>query len=140
LTISGMVGQTPWRSELSLIHADAQSGISVHWARQKIASLMDDRMMGRDQESARRAIIDVALAHHLVSNHTSLVAVDVTPIRSPDHPLYSHALKVNLPDGQRYEAIFGLPKTASDGPMHLLIGMASLAIAWMLSGVRRQLA
>ena len=140
LTITGMVGRTQWRSQLSLTDADARSGISVHWARQKIAALMDGRITGRDQESVRHAIVDVALAHHLVSNHTSLVAVDVTPGRSPERRLQSRALEINLPAGQQYEAIFGLPKTATGGPMHLLVGMGSLAIALVLWVLRRQLA
>jgi Ca-activated chloride channel family protein len=130
--ISGMIGTLPWRSEISLLETTAQNGISVYWARQKIAGLMDDRIMGQDPESVRHAIVHIALTHHLVSTYTSLVAVDVTPARAHDHSLRTHLLKTNLPHGQQYEAIFGLPKTASNGPLHVLIGVASLTIAWSL--------
>ena len=138
LTITGMIGQTPWRSELSLNEAAARSGVSVYWARQKIAALMDDQIIGRDGKSLRQAILDVALAHHLVSQYTSLVAVDVTPARPQQHSLQSHAMKTNLPDGQQYEAIFGLPQTATNAPLHLLIGIGSLAFTWILWIIERQ--
>jgi Ca-activated chloride channel family protein len=132
LIVTGMIGRTPWRTELSLIDAAARSGISVHWARQKIAALMDGRIVDRDAESLRHAIVDVALAHHLVSSYTSLVAVDVTSARPQQDSLRSHSIKTNLPDGQQYEAIFGLPRTATPGPVHLLIGIGCLASTWLL--------
>jgi hypothetical protein len=47
-------------------------------------------------------------------------------------------MKTNLPDGQQYEAIFGLPQTATNGPMHLLIGIGSLAFTWMLWAIARR--
>jgi Ca-activated chloride channel family protein len=137
LTITGMIGHTPWRTELSLNDAGVRSGISVYWARQKIAALMDDQIT-RDGESLRHAIHDVALAHHLVSAYTSLVAAEVTPARPQHHSLQLHSMKTNLPDGQQYEAIFGLPQTATNGPMHLLIGIGSLAFTWMLWAIARR--
>jgi Ca-activated chloride channel family protein len=138
LTITGMIGQTPWRSELSLNDAAARSGVSVYWARQKIAALMDDQIIGRDDESLRHAILDVALDHHLVSAYTSLVAVDVTPARPQQHSLQFHAIKTNLPNGPQYEAIFGLSQTATNGRLHLLIGIGSLAFTWFLWTLERR--
>ena len=140
VSISGMIGTLPWRSELSLRETIRRNGISVYWARQKIAAFMDDRITDRDPGSVRHAIVDVALTHHLVSSYTSLVAVDVTPTRSRDHSLHTHLLETNLPQGQQYEAIFGLPKTATNGPLHLLIGIAGVTIAWSLWALRRWIA
>ena len=99
---------------------------------------MDDQIIGRDGESLRQAILDVALAHHLVSQYTSLVAVDVTPVRPQQHSLQSHVIKTNLPDGQQYEAIFGLSQTATNGRLHLLIGIGSLAFTWFLWTLERR--
>jgi Ca-activated chloride channel family protein len=77
-------------------------------------------------------VLDVALAHHLVSPYTSLIAVDTEPIRPSDASLVTHAMKTNLPEGQDYQAIFGLPRTATNGPRHILIGCLALALAfWM---------
>jgi Ca-activated chloride channel family protein len=42
---------------------------------------MDEAFTGTAEETVRKGVLDVALAHHLVSKYTSLVAVDVTPAR-----------------------------------------------------------
>jgi Ca-activated chloride channel family protein len=101
---------------------------------------MDQERHGQDDSTLRQAVLDVALPHHLVSKYTSLVAVDVTPVRPTDKTLIGHAMKTNLPDGQDYQAIFGLPRTATNGPLHILWGLAILIMTWLLWGYRRQLA
>ena len=63
--------------------AAAEPGIGVLWARAKIEALTDARKGGEPEAEARNAIVEVALAHHLVSKYTSLVAVDVTPTAPP---------------------------------------------------------
>ena len=54
-------------------------GLSGYWARQKISALMDETYRGGAEGGVRKAVIDVALAHHVVSQFTSLLAVDITP-------------------------------------------------------------
>ena len=140
VTIQGKEGSTPWKTTLSLKQSTSREGLSVYWARQKIASLMDQERHGQDDSTLRQAVLDVALPHHLVSKYTSLVAVDVTPVRPTDKNLIGHAMKTNLPDGQDYQAIFGLPRTATNGQLHILLGLAVLTLTWLLWGYRRQLA
>ena len=137
VTIQGMVGSTAWKSALTLKDHEPREGLSVYWARQKIASLMDQQRHGKDESALRQAVLDVALAHHLVSKYTSLVAVDVTPVRPMDKMLQTHAMKTNLPEGQDYHAIFGLPKTATSGKAHLLFGLLMLAAAAILWRLQR---
>ena len=140
VTIQGKEGSTPWKTTLSLKQSASREGLSVYWARQKIASLMDQERHGQDDSTLRQAVLDVALPHHLVSKYTSLVAVDVTPVRPTDKNLIGHAMKTNLPEGQDYQALFGLPRTATNGPLHILLGLAVLTLTWLLWGYRRQLA
>ncbi|HKC93140.1 MAG TPA: hypothetical protein VKB81_03865, partial [Nitrospira sp.] len=87
---------------------------------------------GQDDSIVRQAVLDVALAHHLVSKYTSLVAVDTEPIRPTDKTLVLHAMKTNLPEGQGYQAIFGLPKTATSGQAQILLGLILLTLALLL--------
>jgi Ca-activated chloride channel family protein len=101
---------------------------------------MDQERHGQDDSTLRQTVLEVALPHHLVSKYTSLVAVDVTPVRPVDKTPVGHAMKTNLPDGQDYQAIFGLPRTTTSGQLHLLLGLAVLTLAWVLWGYRRQLA
>jgi Ca-activated chloride channel family protein len=101
---------------------------------------MDQQRHGQDESAVRHAVLDVALSHHLVSKYTSLVAVDVTPVRPMDKTVQTHAMKTNLPEGQDYQAIFGLPKTATTGQLQILFGLAMLTIAGLVWGYRKKVA
>ncbi|MCC6139405.1 MAG: marine proteobacterial sortase target protein [Nitrospira sp.] len=143
VTITGMIGNQPWMTAVALSEQDQREGLSVYWARQKIAALMDQQRYGQDEAVTRQAVLDVALPHHLVSKYSSLVAVDITPVRPADKLLQTHAMKTNLPDGQDYQAIFGLPQTATSGQLQILLGLAALLSAWLLwsqRGWRKQVA
>ncbi len=139
VTIVGSIGSSPWTTTVGLKDRPERDGLSVYWARQKIASLMDQQH-GQDASAVRQAVIDVALTHHLVSKYTSLVAVDVEPIRPTNKALLTHAMKTNLPEGQDYQAIFGLPKTATSGQLQILMGLAAFALASLMWGYKRQVA
>jgi Ca-activated chloride channel family protein len=132
LTISGQVGQTAWETTLSLRAAKEREGITVYWARQKIESLMNQQIGNQHTDIIRRKIIDLALQHHLVSRYTSLMAVDITPVRPSGQLLHTHSIKTNLPHGQDYAAIFGLAQGATPGPVHLLVGLFFLMSAYGL--------
>lgn len=140
LTLAGRQNGTPWRTELSWSVAESRRGLSVFWARQKIRELSEQLGQGRDEEALRTTIRDVALRHHLVSRFTSLVAVDVTPVRPAAHPLHTGAVPVNLPHGQHYEHIFGLPQTATAAPLHVALGCLCLLLAAGIARWRRQYA
>ncbi|MEJ2347213.1 MAG: marine proteobacterial sortase target protein [Gammaproteobacteria bacterium] len=133
LTIHGRRLQAPWQDRIALQNAIPGHGVGVLWARRKIADLMDQQRQGADREGIRKAVIQVALQHHLVSKYTSLVAVDVTPSRPQGAALERRALPVNLPHGQQYEKIFGhLPQTATAAPLDLLLGTLLLLSALMV--------
>ncbi|HTO13718.1 MAG TPA: marine proteobacterial sortase target protein [Candidatus Binatia bacterium] len=127
--LRGRLGMTPWEHDVTLHQADAGAGLAVQWARAKIDALLDPRAAGVSEEEVRTAVIDVALRHHLVSRYTSLVAVDVTPVRPAEAGLQSHALKTNLPHGWDYEAVMGLGQGATDAPLHLMLGLLALLLA-----------
>ena len=140
VSLNGSFGSTPWTTEVALKNSPSREGLSVHWARQKIDSLMDQQRHGHDETSTRQSVLDVALTHHLVSKYTSLVAVDTEPIRPTDQSLVTHAMKTNLPEGQNYQAIFGLPKTATNGQFKILLGLMALGLASLLWSYRTQIA
>jgi Ca-activated chloride channel homolog len=130
--LRGQMGTQPWSLPLSMKHTSHRGGLSVYWARQKISALMDEAFTGTDEETVRKGVLDIALAHHLVSKYTSLVAVDVTaarPIRKPE---------TELPQGtkssedQEKTAMVGLPKTGTNGQLQLLLGLLLLAAAAIL--------
>ncbi len=102
--------------------ATQESGIARLWARRKIEALLDSN------SDVRQQVIDLALAHRLVTQYTSLVAVDHTPAGVPQQACETRAVPVNLPIG--WGGIEGsLPGTATPAPLYILIGTLLLSIA-----------
>jgi Ca-activated chloride channel family protein len=130
--MTGTIGKVPWQMTAGLNQGRSRPGIGVLWARQKIAALMDSRHRGAETKDIRRQVIDVALSHHLVSKYTSLVAVDATPTRPESVELTKSAVPTNLPQGWKYEKVFGrLPQTATPAGLHLLIGLIALGAGFL---------
>jgi Ca-activated chloride channel family protein len=116
-----------------------EPGVGVLWARAKIASLIDSQHEGAKEEEVRDAVVDIALAHHLVSKYTSLVAVDKTPVRPKEDALQSGAIPTNLPEGWEYGKVFGeLPQGATDSLWNLLAGLLALLLAIGLAVTARR--
>ena len=133
LTIKGEIAGKKWQASLNLKGGQKDSGIPVIWARKKIAALMDQMRRSDKVEELRNTIIETALKHHLVSKYTSLIAVDVTPARTKEALLKSHALSVNLPAGWDYKKVFGqLPTTATNASVAFLSGLLMLFAGLLL--------
>ncbi len=133
INISGVVSGALWQSTMQLDGHGQHDGVHVLWARKKIAALMDNLNQVSEKNSLRQEIIDTALRHHLVSRFTSLVAIDVTTARDKGVPFHSSALPVNLPEGWKYEKVFGqLPRTATDAEQKILIGLLLLLFSVFL--------
>jgi Ca-activated chloride channel family protein len=137
VTISGDSASGAWTRDLLLVSEDDAPGIGALWARAKIAALHDDERRGADADITRQSIVDTALAHHLVSKHTSLVAVDKTPVRPAGDPLSKEQVANLMPYGQSMNAIFGFPATATDATLLRLRGLAAIFAALLLLGVGR---
>jgi Ca-activated chloride channel family protein len=81
----------------------------------------------QDRDAVRAKVLQVALAHHLVSDFTSLVAVDVTPTAPKGEACVPRPIPVHLPAGWSYEHVFGgLPQGGT--PARLLIVAGALAL------------
>jgi Ca-activated chloride channel family protein len=135
VTVSGRRGSETWTTGMAIAGGRRGQGASVLWARRKIDSLLDSLHEGADAAEVREGIVALGLEHHLVTKHTSLVAVDVTRSRPGDAELRTGALPTNLPHGWSYEGVFGaLPQTATDAPLHALVSLIALLAAvalWM---------
>lgn len=130
LRITGLRGDVAWQATLPLDGARSGRGMGVLWAREKIASHIDSLREGAKEEEVRDAVVEIALAHHLVSKYTSLVAVDKTPVRPKEDELKSGAIPTNLPEGWEYGKVFGeLPQGATDSLWNLLAGFLTLLLA-----------
>jgi len=135
--ISGNFVTGGWSKVLPLELREESEGIAALWARARIAELMEAERRGGDSDGLRASIVETALAHHLVSRYTSLVAVDKTPVRPASDPLSSEQLPNLMPYGQSTNAIFGFPATATNAPMLRMTGAACLLAALLLFAALR---
>ncbi|HWA90132.1 MAG TPA: marine proteobacterial sortase target protein [Rhizomicrobium sp.] len=111
LVLSGKFAGQPWTTTLDLSSARAAQGIEKLWARGKIQSLEDSRVLGVDTAQIDMGVLATALEHHLTSRLTSLVAVDKTPRRPADEMLTRQDVPLNLPDGWDFDKVFGTDAT-----------------------------
>lgn len=126
LIISGFYGDRLWQNKVTLQGGGKSDLVSVLWARRKIEGLMDEyRRAGEDRELYKEDIVEIALAHHLVSKFTSLVAVDKTSARSASEKLNTKAIAINAPAGS---VMSQLPQTATPAALQIMLGLISLFI------------
>ena len=128
IVTSGSIGAQQWNQAHQLSITRHEAGIGKLWARWKIESLSDGMDAGAENSAEKQKIIELALAHHLVTQFTSLVAVDKTPAGTPVEACQVQAVPVNLPEG--WGGLEGtLPSTATAAQLMLLLGMALIALA-----------
>jgi Ca-activated chloride channel family protein len=133
-TLRGHIGNDVWTKELTLPAPGDSEGIARLWGREKIESLMDHLTDGTDPKGIEAAVIAVALQNHLVSQYTSLVAIDQTP-QGLNPSCKPELLPVDntVTDPQQGT----LPQTATPAALMLMIGMALMAAAGLALRVTR---
>lgn len=139
LRVSGDTGAAPWQRELSISSAgqtldNSPTGIAKLWAREKIRSLLDDKIRGRDEATVRTDVLAVALEHQLMSPYTSFVAIDNTPSRPVDQAVSAQLVPNLTPQGHKTVAY---PKTATHAPLNLALGLLALILAALLHVTQR---
>ena len=118
IVVTGSMAGRPYRMGFDLPWPVEGAGVHKLWARKKVDSLTDAMRTGKGGLEAE--ILAVALEHHIVSELTSLVAVDVTPVRKGEE-----LSKTNLPT-----SVPGmLPRGGTGWPLQLLFGALALVVA-----------
>ncbi len=161
LKVTGRMAGAPWQMETSLQKIPTGNGVSQLWARRKIATINRAYIgdyAAQATENRRNEILGIALPYHLVSDFTSLVAVEKTETRPDGAPLFTRHIAANLPAGmdwgiakahkpdtRRLTLAYGaMPppaqeavmvsarSTASPMMLHILMGLALLALGFGL--------
>jgi Ca-activated chloride channel family protein len=130
--ISGNSATGTWGVELDADVSEDSPGVAALWARARIEDLLDRQRRGADADDTRNAVTKTALAHHLVSKYTSLVAVDKTPVRPAASALNQEQVPNLLPYGQSNLAMFGFTATATSAGIYRLSGLALIVFAVFL--------
>lgn len=128
--VEGWRGEVPWVRELSLDGGARGVGVHKLWARRKIEALETRGIETRDDPGLdlRTAIVEVALRHHLVSKHTSLVAVDETPARPEGEQVRTARLPLDTPAGWTPPGGI-LPRTGTSARSEIVLGLLLLTLA-----------
>ena len=132
LTLSGRSGGGAWTRQLPLRLVSGQSGVAKLWARERIAELTRQKNLGGDATEAENQIVSLALEHHLVSDYTSLVAVDDEPARPVGADAHQQQVPLSAPRGTPWASTTGFARTATPAPLLFLIGLAALGIAFAI--------
>src|SRR5947209_5240773 len=119
VTVSGLRNGSAWQDSFPAAAEVKDAGIDKHWARQKIAALTDSRSEGANADEVRQAVAALGLRHHLVTDYTSLVAVDETstapagvepvtrmvPVNPPRQPVYGGSSGYATTSGEAVEDV-----------------------------------
>ena len=153
ITVYGDYGESSWQQNVEMTDGIDHAGIRTAWARNKIASLLEqhhDAESAENRDALKHKIVQTSIDHHLVSRFTSLVAVDVTPVNNSGS-LYTEKLKTNLPHGwktgknkqpgtqQMLIAQLNLPQTATTASLHMIIASMLFALAMVCYLLRKSL-
>ena len=95
LAITGKTIDGDFSKNITINSSKNTKGLDILWARRKIDRLTDihnNAYTSRVENLSKKDIIGLALEYHLVSRFTSLVAVDVTPVRPESELLISQAI------------------------------------------------
>ncbi|MEZ5524048.1 MAG: marine proteobacterial sortase target protein [Pseudomonadales bacterium] len=134
VVLSGQTANTPWQQEIQLNGAQDHSGVATGWAREKIASLLDEKTTGRQEPEVRQDVLEVALRHQLISPYTSFVAVEQPISRPTEEKLKQEAVLNARPKGQGPQS-YAYPQTATGAPISLLWGTLLMLLAWVFKRV-----
>ncbi|MBE0583176.1 MAG: VWA domain-containing protein [Desulfofustis sp.] len=131
ITVSGTNGAGGYRRTFPVAETgdDADhEGISALWARERIARLSD---FGRSDRSSphRREIVELGLAHNLLTAFTSFVAVDET-VRNPSGQAVGVKQPLPLPHGVSNFAVGSMQQVPE--PELKLFVLLGLAVALVL--------
>ncbi|MEE8295729.1 MAG: marine proteobacterial sortase target protein, partial [Sphingomonadales bacterium] len=100
IRVSGEMAGSDWLEFIDPVKKSKDSGISALWAREKIRDITNQAIKTGTSETpaVKQAIVEVALAHQMVSKYTSLVAID-KEIARRGVALQSTPIPTNLPKG-----------------------------------------
>ncbi len=140
VTLLGYANGGAWTRQAPLQQLEGEAGIARLWARERIAELSRrKRLAGGGATSGRLArdridaeIEALAMGYGLVSERTSLVAVDVTPARPAGAAGRMEQAPTMAPAGSMWSRSAGFAQTATPAAWLAWLGGFALALALWL--------
>jgi len=132
--VHGKLADRDWTVPADLSTPAPAEGLDRLWAQSRIADLEDRLARGGNAEELVGEITRTALAAHLVSRYTSLVAVDTTPARSAEAALKHTQIPNVMPSGTHFA------QTATPAELEgwlALLALLLAALAWRMQRAAR---
>ncbi|ABZ76302.1 LPXTG-motif cell wall anchor domain [Shewanella halifaxensis HAW-EB4] len=133
LLIQGQLAGQFWQRRLPLNSAaqvndlEQAKGLDLIWARKQIAALELSKQTA-NKERIEKQITAIAMKFHIMSAYTSLVAVDVTPVKPTSIAAKEARVIQHLPSGwQRLSQT--LPQTGTNSFVFMIFGTTLLLLA-----------
>jgi Ca-activated chloride channel family protein len=117
---------TPWSQDIPLAKQENAQGVAVLWAKAQIDSVDLNRDLQASEK--QQQIIALGLAFHIVTKHTSLVAVEQKISRPAMLDALDKQVKIHLPNGSTMR----LPQTGLATDLYKQIGLWLLLLAGLL--------
>lgn len=129
LHLTARAGNTPYETTISFDTSKAtfHPGITTLWARQRVEEMMDHWREADENGRAevRSNIIAHAVRYHLVTQFTSLVAVEEI-IVNPSGQSNTTAVPTELPEGWQMDKVVGAPPTGTTDAFFETLGFTLL--------------
>lgn len=130
LEVSGSYGEQVWRRVFTFHRTGTNNGIGRLWARRKIDGLMDQLLERTSEEEIKKEVVDIALEHHLVSQYTSLVAVEQVKSKPDDEQINKEKLPLMLPEGwEMDQSRANYPAAGTEMWLFLSLGIVLIALS-----------
>lgn len=98
LNVAGNIEQRLWQTNVQATSNVSNNRLGTLWARQKVADIEDKGRRGElNKASVKDAVLDVALAHQLLTRFTAFIAKEETPSRPQDQSVQSEAIANVVP-------------------------------------------
>ena len=139
IVINGKLLDQEWNREIEYGKLAKSTGIAKLWAKSKIDYLMDQKIVGVDEETIKKQVTPIALEYGLMSKYTSFVAVEEKISRPQGERLEEKNLPNLLPEGNTMmdnSSNKSYPSTATNKDLYFIIGVLFLLVS--LLSIRRE--
>jgi len=131
LQVTGQTADGAWHQSLQLQGGRQHPGVATLWARDRIAGLDDQIALQGETDDLRSRILNLALAHRLVSRYTSFIAIEKKVSKPNGLPSNSHDVSNLRPAGQSPQP-FAYPQTATTATEAFWLGLLGLIATLLL--------
>jgi len=129
LNVAGNIEQRAWQTNVQATSNVSSNRLGTLWARQKVADIEDKGRRGElNKASVKDAVLDVALAHQLLTRFTAFIAKEQAHSRPQDQSVQSEAIAKVVPHGTPMT----FARTSTMAPITFWLGVMGMIGATLL--------